>query len=124
MKKIARQGGEVVLIGGTPVNTQRRTGKANRKDYAGIKHRIHGLPFLALTDERGRLIWISATRAHKLTPAQQVANRVVAVGRTPVEHGFARPRTGACWPNSAPTPPAPPNSCAPSSSWRTSRSNR
>ncbi|WP_240803272.1 transposase family protein [Streptomyces sp. A1499] len=105
------------------------------------KHRSHGLHFLALTDDRGRLIWISAarpgrthdnitarhdhilaplraahlgaladlgfrgldndirdpvivtgyaaSRTHKLTPGQKEANRVLAVGRAPVEHGFA-----------------------------------
>ncbi|MFG3111765.1 transposase family protein [Streptomyces tendae] len=30
-----------------------------------------------------------ASRTHKLTPGQQAANRVLAVGRAPVEHGFA-----------------------------------
>ncbi|MFB7448115.1 transposase family protein [Streptomyces sp. NPDC056194] len=99
-----------------------------------------GLRFLALTDENGRLIWISAarpgrthdntaarhdhilvhllaaglaaladlgfrsldngildpvivtgytaSRTHKLTPGQKEANRVLALGRAPVEHGF------------------------------------
>ncbi|KMS69578.1 transposase, partial [Streptomyces viridochromogenes] len=113
---------------------------ANRRNYSG-KHHHHGLHFLALTDENGRLIWISAarpgrthditaarhdhilahlravglgaladlgfrgldndvrdpvivtgfhaSRAHKLTPGQKTANRVLAVGRAPVEHGFA-----------------------------------
>ncbi|MFE9479546.1 transposase family protein [Streptomyces spororaveus] len=61
LKKIAKQGGEVVLIDGTLIPTQRRTGKADRHNYSG-KHRRHGLHFLALTDERGRLIWISAAR--------------------------------------------------------------
>ncbi|MFF9691379.1 transposase family protein [Streptomyces sp. NPDC014623] len=61
LKKIARQGGEVVLIDGTLVHTQRRTGKDDRKNYSG-KHRHHGLHFLALTDEKGRLVWISAAR--------------------------------------------------------------
>ncbi|MFD5006643.1 transposase family protein [Streptomyces mutabilis] len=140
MKKIARQGGEVVLIDGALVYTQRRTGKADRKNYSG-KHRQHGLNFLALTDERVRLVWISAARpgrthdntaarhdhilahlraaglgaladlgfrgldndvldpvivtgfhanrTHKLTPGEKEANRVLAVGRAPVEHGFA-----------------------------------
>ncbi|MFI5571747.1 transposase family protein [Streptomyces sp. NPDC051740] len=140
MKKIARQGGKVVLIDGTLVHTQRRTGKADRKNYSG-KHHRHGLHFLALTDERGRLVWISAarpgrtyditaarhdrilahlraaglgtltdlgfrgldndvldpvivtgfhaSRTHKLTPGEKGANRVLAVGRAPVEHGSA-----------------------------------
>ncbi|MFF2963777.1 transposase family protein [Streptomyces sp. NPDC057963] len=30
-----------------------------------------------------------ATRARKLTPAEKEANRVLAAGRAPVEHGFA-----------------------------------
>ncbi|MFI1387882.1 transposase family protein [Streptomyces griseoaurantiacus] len=61
LKKIARQGGEVVLIDGTLIPTQRRIGKADRCNYSG-KHRTHGLHILALTDERGRLVWISAAR--------------------------------------------------------------
>ncbi|MEU2377378.1 transposase family protein [Streptomyces misionensis] len=140
LKQIAKKGGEVVLIDGTLIRTQRRTGKADRPNYSG-KHRSHGLHFLALTDENGRLIWISAarpgrtrdntaarhdhilthlraadlgaladlgfrgldndilnpvivtgytaTRTHKLTSGQKEANRVLAVGRAPVEHGFA-----------------------------------
>ncbi|MER5618281.1 hypothetical protein [Streptomyces sp. NPDC002215] len=31
----------------------------------------------------------TATRAHKLTPGQKDANRVLAVGRAPAAHGFA-----------------------------------
>lgn len=140
LKKIAKLGGEVVLIDGTLIRTQRRTGKADRRNYSG-KHRSHGLHFLALTDENGRMIWISAarpgrthdntaarhdhilahlraagigaltdlgfrgldnnlldpvivtgyiaTRTHKLTRGEKEANRVLAVGRAPVEHGFA-----------------------------------
>ncbi|GAA3017871.1 transposase family protein [Streptomyces fulvorobeus] len=140
LKKIAKQGGELVLIDGTLIRTRRHTGKADRRNYSG-KHRTHGLHFLALTDENGRLIWISAarpgrthdntaarhdhilthlraaglgaladlgfrgldndildpvivtgyaaSRTHKLTPGEREANRVLAVGRAPVEHGFA-----------------------------------
>ncbi|XIE81632.1 transposase family protein [Streptomyces sp. SBR177] len=140
LKKVARQGGEVVLIDGTLIRTRRRTGKADRRNYSG-KHRSHGLHFLAVTDEKGRLIWISAarpgrthdntaarhdhilahlraaglgaladlgfrgldndildpvvvtgyiaTRTHKLTRGEKEANHVLAVGRAPVEHGFA-----------------------------------
>jgi hypothetical protein len=129
LKRVAKTGREVVLIDGTLIPTQRRTGRANRRNYSG-KHHHHGLHFLALTDERGRLIWISAaghdhilahpraaglgaladlgfrgldndvrdpvivtgfhaSRTHKLTPGQKDANRVLAIGRAPVEHGFA-----------------------------------
>ncbi|MFD7630503.1 hypothetical protein ACFV7Q_31545 [Streptomyces sp. NPDC059851] len=52
LKKVVRQGGEVVLIDGTLIRTRRRTGRADRRHYSG-KHRSHGLHFLALTDENG-----------------------------------------------------------------------
>ncbi|MEE1831842.1 transposase family protein [Streptomyces sp. SP17KL33] len=129
-------------LDGTLIPTLRSTGRAARRNYSG-EHRHHGLHFLALTDENGRLIWISAARpgrthditaarhdhalahlraagldaladlgfrgldndvrdpvivtgftarrAHELTPGQKDANRVLAVGRAPVEHGFAPP---------------------------------
>ncbi|WUJ85105.1 transposase family protein [Streptomyces mirabilis] len=55
-----------------PHSPQRRTGKADRRNYSG-KHHHHGLHFLALTDEKGRLIWISAARpgrTHDITAAR------------------------------------------------------
>jgi DDE superfamily endonuclease len=61
LKKIARSGGVVVLLDGTLIRTRRRTGRDNRKNYSG-KSKAHGLLFLALTDEKGNLIWISAAR--------------------------------------------------------------
>jgi hypothetical protein len=61
LRKVTRAGGEVVLLDGTLIRTRRRYGKANRRNYSG-KHKSHGLLFLALTDERGNLIWISAAR--------------------------------------------------------------
>jgi hypothetical protein len=64
---------QVVLIDGTLIPTLRRTGRANRANYSG-KHRRHGLHFLALSDERGRLIWISAARpgrTHDVTAARR-----------------------------------------------------
>jgi hypothetical protein len=73
LRKIAKRGGEVVLIDGTLIPTRRRTGEANRPNYSG-KHKRHGLHFLALTDERGRLIWISAARpgrTHDITAARR-----------------------------------------------------
>ncbi|MEU6018293.1 transposase family protein [Streptomyces sp. NPDC047515] len=73
LRQIARRGGEVVLIDGTLIPTQRRTGAANRPNYSG-KHHRHGLHFLALTDERGKLIWISAARpgrTHDATAARR-----------------------------------------------------
>jgi hypothetical protein len=61
LKKIARKGGGVVLLDGTLIRTRRRTGTANRKNYSG-KHKCHGLLVIALTDDRGRLLWVSAAR--------------------------------------------------------------
>jgi len=73
LRKITKPGGEVVLIDGTLIPTRRRTGRDNRPNYSG-KHKRHGLHFLALTDENGRLIWISAARpgrTHDITAARR-----------------------------------------------------
>ncbi|MEO3859730.1 transposase family protein [Acrocarpospora sp. B8E8] len=64
LKKITAAGGDVVLLDGTLVRTRRRTGKDNRKNYSG-KHKSHGLLFLAVTDDHGNLVWISAARPGK-----------------------------------------------------------
>ncbi|MER5635630.1 transposase family protein [Kitasatospora sp. NPDC002227] len=75
---ITRSGGEVVLIDGTLVRTRRRTGRQDRRDSSG-KHKAHGLLFLAVTDERGNLLWISAARpgrASDLTAARH--NKICA----------------------------------------------
>ncbi len=72
LKKIACSGGVVVLLDGTLIGTRRRTGKDDRKNYSG-KHKAHGLLFLALTDEKGNLIWISAAkpgRSSEITTAR------------------------------------------------------
>lgn len=61
LNKISAAGGDVVLLDGTLVRTRRRTGAADRRNYSG-KHKVHGLLFLALTDTRGNLVWISAAR--------------------------------------------------------------
>ncbi|MFD8510854.1 transposase family protein [Streptomyces antimycoticus] len=61
LKKATEQSGELALINGPLIPTQHRTGKADRRNYCG-KHHHRGLHFLALTDERGRLIWISVAR--------------------------------------------------------------
>ncbi|UQA91412.1 transposase family protein [Streptomyces halobius] len=61
LKKVTRKGGHVVLFDGTLIRTRRRTGADNRRNYSG-KHKAHGLLFLALTDDKGRLLWLSAAR--------------------------------------------------------------
>ncbi|MFE7519595.1 transposase family protein [Streptomyces halstedii] len=72
LKKTARGGGVVVLLDGTLIRTHRRTGKDDRKNYSG-KHKAHGLLSLALTDEKGNLIWVSAAkpgRSSEITTAR------------------------------------------------------
>ncbi|MFJ9034941.1 transposase family protein [Streptomyces sp. NPDC102274] len=62
----------MVLLDGTLIRTRRRTGKENRKNFSG-KHKAHGLLFLALTDEKGNLIWISSAkpgRSSEITTAR------------------------------------------------------
>lgn len=61
LRKLARKGGGVVLLDGSLIRTRRRTGTENRKNYSG-KHKCHGLLVIALTDDRGRLVWVSAVR--------------------------------------------------------------
>ncbi|MFD7969482.1 transposase family protein [Streptomyces clavifer] len=61
LKKIARKGGDIVLLDGSVIRTRRRTGRENRKNYSG-ENKCHGLLVIALTDDRGRLLWISAAR--------------------------------------------------------------
>ena len=50
LNTISAAGGDVVLLDGTLVRTRRRSGTENRRNYSG-KHKVHGLLFLALTDE-------------------------------------------------------------------------
>ncbi|MFI6934238.1 transposase family protein [Streptomyces sp. NPDC050287] len=59
LKKITRRGGGIVLLDGSVIRTRRRTGTENRKNYSG-KKKCHGLLVIALTDDRDRLLWISA----------------------------------------------------------------
>ncbi|MGW2651597.1 hypothetical protein ACWC2T_43690 [Streptomyces sp. NPDC001393] len=61
LKKIARKGGVAVLIDGILVRTRRHPGSENRPNCAG-KCKAHVLLFLALANERGNLLWISAAR--------------------------------------------------------------
>jgi DDE superfamily endonuclease len=78
LNKISAAGGDVVLLDGTLVRTRRRSGPANRRNYSG-KHKAHGLLFLALTDDHGNLMWISAARpgrSAEITTARH--NRICA----------------------------------------------
>ncbi|MFD7284201.1 transposase family protein, partial [Streptomyces sp. NPDC059862] len=61
LKRITRSGGGVVLLDGSLIRTRRCTGTANRNNYSG-KHKCHGLLVIALTDDRGRMLWVSAAR--------------------------------------------------------------
>ncbi|WP_329346220.1 transposase family protein [Streptomyces microflavus] len=130
LRQIARRGGDVVLIDGTLLPTQRRTGADNRPNYAG-KHHRHGLYFLALTDEKGKLIWISAARpgrTHDATAARRdkIVEHLKAAGLGALADlgfiGVDNPRTPTIWSSSPATrPPAPASACPvrsrPTESW-------
>jgi DDE superfamily endonuclease len=108
LAKVKKQDGEVVLLDGTLIPTRRRTGTANRKNYNG-KHKRHGLLFLALTDEKGNLIWISAARrgaASEITAARHdhLAGTCALPGSVP------SPTSGS--PDWTPTPKTPSSSPA------------
>ncbi|WP_427164281.1 transposase family protein [Streptomyces sp. C1-1] len=77
LRKVTRKGGHVVLIDSTLIRTRRRYGKDNHRNYSG-KHKAHGLLFLALTDDKGRLLWLSAAhpgRSSEITTARY--NKIV-----------------------------------------------
>ncbi len=77
LRRLVARGGAVVLVDGTLIRTRRRTGRANRANYSG-KHKQHGLLALALTDEDGRLLWISAVlpgRTADITAARRLRIR-------------------------------------------------
>ncbi|MGW2571490.1 hypothetical protein [Streptomyces sp. NPDC001537] len=56
-----------------------------------------------------------ASRTHVLTPGRKEANCVLAVGRAPVEHGFAHLKHWRILTNSGQIPPVRRASCAPCS---------
>lgn len=93
LRRQATRGAQVVLVDGTLIRTRRRTGKANRAHYNG-KHKQHGLVVLALTDEDGRLLWVSAVlpgRTADITAARRlrIRERLHHHGLTPVgDKGF------------------------------------
>ncbi|MFF3662833.1 transposase family protein [Streptomyces olivochromogenes] len=71
---------------------------AARHDHILARLRAAGLGALADLGFRGLdddvldpviVTGFHTSRTHKLTPGQKTANRVLAVGRAPVEHGFA-----------------------------------
>ncbi|MFB9691400.1 transposase family protein [Amycolatopsis plumensis] len=77
LHRLATAGAAVVLVDGTLIRTRRRTGRANRAHYSG-KHKHHGLVVLALTDETGRILWVSATlpgRTADITAARRLRLR-------------------------------------------------
>ncbi|WP_205670335.1 transposase family protein [Amycolatopsis sp. CFH S0078] len=96
LARLRAAGATLVLVDGTLVRTRRRTGKANRRHYSG-KHKRHGLNVQALTDTRGRLLWIScalpgstaditAARRHNLLDRLRAAG--LALGGDKGYHGL------------------------------------
>jgi hypothetical protein len=115
LKKITRAGGEVVLLDGTLIRTRRRSGQANRRNYSG-KHRSHGLLFLALTDERRNLIWISSARrgaASEIKTARHdhIVDHLKAAGLGALADlgfvGLDQDRDATPWSSPGPNGPAP-----------------
>nr|WSW43245.1 transposase [Streptomyces sp. NBC_01001] len=81
-KKIARSGGVAALLDGTLVHTRCRSAKDNRKNHSD-KSKAHGLLFLALTDDKGNLIWISAAkpdRTSEITAADKIIGHLWEAG--------------------------------------------
>ena len=93
LRRLATAGAAVVLVDGTLIRTRRRTGSANRANYSG-KHKQHGLVVLALTDEAGQLLWVSAVLAGRtadITAARRlrIRERLHAHDLTPAaDKGF------------------------------------
>ena len=93
LRRLAARGQAVVLADGTLIRTRRRTGKHNRRNYSG-KHKHHGLVVLGLTDETGRLLYLSAVLPGKtadITAARtlRLRERLHAHGLTPAaDKGF------------------------------------
>ncbi|MGH9058916.1 MAG: transposase family protein [Acidimicrobiales bacterium] len=103
LRHLAAHRTEVVLVDGTLIRTRRRTGAANRANYSG-KHKQHGLVTLGLTDEAGRLLWLSAVqpgRTADITAARRLGlrERLHAHGLTPAAdkgfHGWHKDVRGA-----------------------------
>ncbi|WP_410677340.1 transposase family protein [Amycolatopsis sp. cmx-4-68] len=93
LRRLATAGGSVVLVDGTLIRTRRRAGRANRANYSG-KHKQHGLVVLGVTDEAGRLLWVSAVlpgRTADITAARRlrIRQRLHERGLTPAgDKGF------------------------------------
>ncbi|MEU1465035.1 hypothetical protein ABZ467_30945 [Streptomyces sp. NPDC005727] len=68
----------MVLLEGTLFRTRRRTGQAHPKNYSGKQP--HGLLFLALTDAKGRLLWISSARRGACSESRPPATASCARG--------------------------------------------
>ncbi|MFF2963331.1 hypothetical protein ACFVT1_31450 [Streptomyces sp. NPDC057963] len=103
LKKIVKQGGEAVLIDGTFIPTQRRTGKANHRHHSG-KHDHHGLHFLAMTDDNGRLIWISAAGPVAPTTSPPPATTMSWPICAPRVSSLSRTSASAAWTTACATP--------------------
>ncbi|GAA4548721.1 hypothetical protein GCM10023192_68810 [Amycolatopsis samaneae] len=87
LRRLVARGAVVVLADGTLIRTRRRTGTDNRRNYSG-KHKHHGLNVQGLTDEHGRLVWVSAVLEGKTADIRaarhhRLRDRIHAHGLTP-----------------------------------------
>src|SRR6184192_3749308 len=92
LRRLSARGQVVVLADGTLIRTRRRTGTQNRRHYSG-KHKLHGLNVLGLTDEEGRLVWVSAVLPGKT--ADITAARHHRLREHLHQHGLTPARTRA-----------------------------
>jgi hypothetical protein len=84
-----------VLLDGSLIRTRRRTGAENRKNYSG-KSKCHGLLVIALTDDRGRLVSVSAVRPGRTSEVTACRHDPSWARYAPTRNG--RPRWyGPCW---------------------------
>jgi hypothetical protein len=100
LAKIARVGGSVVLIDGSLIPTQHRTGHPMRRRWSA-KHKRHGPLVIALTDVKGRLLWTSSAR-----PAR--GSEITAAATTTWSADSARPAS----------PRSPTSASSASTTWR------
>lgn len=74
LRRVARTGGYAVLLDGTLIPIRRPGHRRRRRQHYSGKHHTFGLLFLAITDLRGNLLWISAAlpgRTAEITAARR-----------------------------------------------------
>jgi hypothetical protein len=74
LRRAARDGVQVLLLDGTCIPIQHPTGRHTAERHYCAKHKARHLRILTLTDQHGRLLWLSAAqpaRLHETTQAKR-----------------------------------------------------